>query len=346
VVVNEKEKTVFMTNFGIENGRDTGVDTVSFNCNGCGKCCNSAPLMSIPELFYHENLFVGCLAIRRVNRYQTGDTLINASARYDISTDDVRQLEELAESQLFNPGVKNRGHYDFSIMTQAVDYESLNKCPALGEDRHCTIHHDRKPTVCSMVPFDSLYPDSLQNIVLMSRQFGEDCIAAGERDGYDIVINNRQVVNTRYRNILKQRRDDLYLEKQWWGNAVFAMLQNEVFCNPAEIAKIPVDHGLLSLSIIPVLMTLAGASEQCRDRCLRYVDSQVNLIDIKVNQAIARKSASDKQTTSVLRSFKNHYLKFRPQLAATQPNEQLFTESERDNWITGLENYLEVSLQN
>lgn len=332
------EKADFMTNSGIEKERYTGVDTISFNCNGCGKCCNSAPLMSIPELFYHENVFVGCLAIRRVSRHQAGDTLISAGARYNVSPDDVRQLEEMAESQLFRSDVKNQGHYDFSIITQAIDYESLNKCPALGEEGQCTIHHDRKPTVCSMVPFDSLYPDSLQNIVLLSRQFAENCIVAGKREGYGVVINNRQVVNTRYRDILNQRRDGLYLEKRWWGNAVFAMLQNELFCNPAEIAKIPVDHGLFSLSIIPVLMTLAGVSGPCRDRCLRYVDSQVNLIDIKVNQARARKSASDKQTTQVLRSFKNHYLKFRPQLAATQPNEQFFTVSE----ITGLENYLEV----
>jgi hypothetical protein len=88
-------------------------------------------------------------------------------------------------------------------------------------------------------------------------------------------------------------------------------------------------------------MVLAGVSEKCNARCLQYVDSQIALIDDKIRLAISRKSVVDKQITKEFRSFKDNYLKFRPQLAATQPKEQLFTE--KDNWITGLENYLEVS---
>jgi Fe-S-cluster containining protein len=191
MVIDRKEKAAVMTISPIELGRGKGIDTVSFNCNGCGKCCNSAPLMSIPELFYHENLFVGCLAIRRVNRHKAGDTLISSGISYRVSTDDARQLEELAEKHLFNPGDKSLGYYDFSIMTQAIDYESLKKCPALGEAGHCKIHHDRKPKVCAMVPFDALYPNNLQDIVLMSRQFEENCIVAGERDGYPVVVKNK-----------------------------------------------------------------------------------------------------------------------------------------------------------
>ena len=36
------------------------------------------PLMSVPELFYHENLFVGCLSLRRIKRYKAGEILIAA----------------------------------------------------------------------------------------------------------------------------------------------------------------------------------------------------------------------------------------------------------------------------
>lgn len=31
--------------------------------------------MSLPELFYHENLFVGCLSLRRIKRYKAGEIL-------------------------------------------------------------------------------------------------------------------------------------------------------------------------------------------------------------------------------------------------------------------------------
>ncbi|MGD0962022.1 MAG: hypothetical protein ABSB19_19610, partial [Methylomonas sp.] len=273
-------------------------ETISFKCTVCGKCCNSAPLMSLPELFHHEKLFVGSLSLRRIRRHKIGETLIAQSSRHIVSDADAQLLADIAEAQLFNNGaVKNKLDYDFAVMTQAMDYESLNKCPALGEDYHCLIQEDRKPAVCSMVPFDSLYPDSLQNIVLLSRDFKEICIVNGFQDDYPIVVRDRQVVNPHYLQALKQRRDDLRMEKQYWGEAVFAMLRKEGFCNPGEAAKIPMDNGLISLSIIPALMVIAQVSKKCNARCLQYVDSQIELIDGKISQAISRKSTLDKQTT-------------------------------------------------
>lgn len=37
----------------------------SFQCSACGRCCNSAPALSVDELFHHSARFVGCLAVRR-----------------------------------------------------------------------------------------------------------------------------------------------------------------------------------------------------------------------------------------------------------------------------------------
>ncbi len=319
-----------------------GINTVSFNCTVCGKCCNSAPLMSLPELFHHENLFVGCLALRRVRRHNAGDIVIAVDIHYPVSTVDIQMLTDMANAQLYKPDTqKNNSEYDFLIMTQAMDYDSLNKCPALGENHHCAIHDDRKPAVCSMVPFDSLYPDSLQNIVLMSRRFGEKCIISGDHDDYQVVIKDRQVVSQSYQNALNQRRNDLCLEKQWWGNAVFKLLQHEVFCNPAEVAKIPMDNGLLSFSIIPVLMVLAEVSERCNARCLQYVDSQINLIDKKVNLAISRKSVADKQTTKEFRSFKDKYLKLRQLLVAGELS-NFSSGTKNQSRVNEVENYLGV----
>jgi Fe-S-cluster containining protein len=295
--------------------------------------------MSLPELFYHENLFVGCLAIRRLTRHKTGDTLKTANTAHTLSAEDADNLAAMAQAQLFTLGTEgNRGNYDFSIMTQAMDYESLRKCPALGSDHHCAIHHNRKPTVCSMVPFDALYPDSLQNIVLMSRQFEENCIVAGQRDDYQIVVKNRQVISEQYHNAIKQRRDDLHWEKQYWGNAVFTALRTALFTNPAEIAKIPINNGLVLLSIIPVLQVLADVSDHCRTRCLQYVDRQIALIDSKIAQAILRKTPADKQTTQTFRLFKEKYVKIRPALAAATANEQLsdFQKENVENYLAGV----------
>ncbi|WP_028081842.1 YkgJ family cysteine cluster protein [Solimonas soli] len=43
---------------------------IHFRCSACGACCDSPPAMSLPELFEHEDSFVGCIAI-----HGGGDTL-------------------------------------------------------------------------------------------------------------------------------------------------------------------------------------------------------------------------------------------------------------------------------
>lgn len=121
------------------------------------------------------------------------------------------------------------------------------------------------------------------------------------------------------------------------------MLQNEFFSQPDAVAKILLDNGLLSLSIIPVLMVLAGVSEKCNARCLQYVDSQVALLDNKINLALIRKSVADKETTKEFRLFKDNYIKFRYQLIADQQKKQFFVSSlEPEEWVKDLEAYLGV----
>jgi hypothetical protein len=57
-----------------------GTDAWSFRCSACGKCCNSPPEMSVPELFHHQHRFVGCLAVRRLPRVSPGDRLAGEGA--------------------------------------------------------------------------------------------------------------------------------------------------------------------------------------------------------------------------------------------------------------------------
>ena len=302
---------------------NSGIDKISFHCSACGKCCNSAPLMSISELFHHEKLFVGCLALRKVKLHGAGDSLMAGDSQYQLQAEEAQLLGDLHDAQLFKVG--SSSPYYLSIMTQAMDFESLNRCPALNDHYGCSIHDDRKPAVCSMVPFDSLYPDSLQNIVLLNRRFEENCIVSGQLDGYPLVFANRQISDQSFRAALQKRRDDLILEKQLWGQAVFQTVHKELFSNNLQAAKIPADEGALLLSIIPVLQVLANLSESLRLRCLRYIDSQIGLLDDKIAQAIARKSASDKPTTRSFRSFKEHYLILRQQLVSLKSNRPFAT---------------------
>lgn len=319
----------------VENTACTG--KVSFHCSACGKCCNSAPLMTVSELFYHETLFVGCLALRRIKQHRVGDIFMAGNTSHSLSKADVQLLEDVSEAQLFKVGPAD-SHF-VSIMSQAMDYEALNRCPALNDAQGCSIHDNRKPTVCAMVPFDSSYPDSMQNIVLMGRQFDENCIAVGQPEGFHPVVADRKVVDQQFRENLQKRRNDLCWEKQLWGNAVFQSLRRELFYNPAQAAKIPAGNGALLLSIIPVLQALAIVSERTRGRCLRYVDNQIRLLDDKISQAVSRKSAADKQTTREFRSFKERYLKFRVQLLTLKPSREAL-DVKHQNWIAKVQNYI------
>lgn len=270
--------------------------------------------MSLPELFHHETLFIGSLAIRRVQRYKAGENLMVGQSGFHLAETDARELTELADSIHFN---FNQA-YDLSIQTQALDYVSLNRCPALSEDNLCSIHHNRKPSVCSMVPFEALFPDRLQHLVLANRDLGEDCIASGLKEDSQIVVKDRQITSEEYQQSMEQRRRDLLAEKQGWGEVVFELLRPALLADRQQLERIPFD-GFFNLSIIPLLNVIGGVSEPYRNRVLQYVDNQIELIDLKVSQAIQRKNLNDKPTTQTLRGFKQAYLTFRSGLLQKQP---------------------------
>jgi Fe-S-cluster containining protein len=202
------------------------IDKVSFHCNACGKCCNSVPLMNVSDLFYNETLLVGCLSLRTVKLHRVGDIIIAGNIGHSLSEVEAQLLDDLSEAQLFKISPTD-SHY-MSIMTQVMDYETLNRCPAVNETQGWNIHDNRKPIVCSMVPFDSSYPDSLQYIVLLSRRYDADCIAAGQLDGHQLAVTERTIVIQQFRENLQKRRNDLRWEKRLWGNAFFQSLREEL----------------------------------------------------------------------------------------------------------------------
>jgi Fe-S-cluster containining protein len=263
-------------------------DAWSFRCSACGRCCNSSPQLSVPELFRHQHIFVGSLAIRRVRRLQPGERHFGITA----DAGDCAASSELAERLLHRTEESTRGGYDFLLTMQGFDSPSSTRCPALGEARGCTIHRDRKPATCSAVPLEALAPDRLQRLVLAGRRSsgdlpGSECIVSGERRGFSVVTRGAAVTDAAMREALARRRADLTAEKRWWGDAVFGILRKELFDDAAAAGRIPFD-GFLALAAAPVLMVLAEVSESCRGRCLEYLDAQAGLIEARIAGAELR----------------------------------------------------------
>jgi uncharacterized protein len=278
-------------------------DSWSFHCSACGICCNSPPQLSLPELFRHQHLFVGSLAIRRVKRLRLGEQLGGETADAGACA----AFSELAEKLLHPVEPSPQAPCDILLSTQGFDYPSLNRCPALGDDRRCAVHHDHKPVTCSVVPLEALVPDRLQHLVLAGRcssgeSHGTDCIVSGERAGFAPTTRHAGVVDECMRQSLALRRSDLAADKHWWGNAVFRLLQKDLFGDPVAVSRIPFD-GFLTIAPAPVLMVLAEVSERCRARCIEFLDAQVALIEDKIRQALVRKQSADRPITGQLRAF-------------------------------------------
>lgn len=292
---------------------------VSFRCSACGKCCNTPPALTVPELFHHERLFVGCLSVRRLPRHRLGGRLTAGDAVHELSAADVEQADRLAGELLFEPRLASQRGFGaqpprFALATQGLDYPSLGACPARLADGRCGIHDDRKPGICGSVPLDPLQPDRLQHVVLLHRRaeaayLGADCIAAGRRDGHAALTAGGEVVDVDYRGHLGRQRRALAAEKATWGDAVFALLERDLLADEAQARRAPAD-GYLTLSLVPVLAVLATRSAACRARCARYATSQIALIDHKVGQALRRRREQDRAVTRELRAFSQAYERF------------------------------------
>ncbi len=279
--------------------------TWSFRCSACGKCCNSAPQMSVPELFHHQRRFVGSLAIRRVPRLRPG-TRLGGNAGATASDRDCDAYSDLADAVLHRLPGEPRVH-DVLLATQGFSPSPSDPCPALGSDMRCTIHDDRKPATCAVVPLEALVPDRLQHVVLAERTreaayLGADCVARGARPDFSRMTDRLAVVDDGARASLARRRRDLADEKRWWGESVFQMLKDDLFADATALARVP-ESGFLVMAMAPVLMVLATVSSRCRQRCLEYVDAQTVLIESSIRVAVARRRLDGRAEIEQLGAF-------------------------------------------
>jgi len=286
----------------------------AFRCNACGKCCNSSPRLTVPELFRFESRFIGALVLRRIRRPAVGSLRADNTP---LTSDDVEAIARLAERLLFAPG-GTAGSDDVAISVQGLDYPSRDRCPALGDDSLCTLHETGKPITCASVPLDAVQPDRLQPAVLASRMaetdfLAADCLVAGERAGFVPLTRGRDVVDPTYRDALHRQRDALAADKRYWGGEVYRLLHGELFSSAAQLARLPFD-GFLTIAPVPLLVVLAGVSGRCRLRCLGFLDAQLSLIEQEIGEAIARKRDGDRPVTLQLRGFAQAYRVLRERL--------------------------------
>jgi uncharacterized protein len=264
-------------------GACDGTGTWSFRCSACGRCCNSPPQLAVPELFRHERVFIGSLAISKVS----GDRFAIAARAFGYPSR--ARCPALADG----------------------------RCTIHGDGKPATC---AAVPLDPLVP-DRLQHVVLARRAGGPESVGSDCIMPGEREGFGVLTHDAQVMDPAFRDALARRRADLAADERFWGAAVFELLKKDLLSSAAVTAKIPAD-GFLSLSLAPALLVLAPVSDGCRERCLQYVHAQLALIRGMVEEAVLRRRREDRTTTEQLRVWARAYESLANALASPLPERE------------------------
>ncbi|KXU96866.1 hypothetical protein CR51_22295 [Caballeronia megalochromosomata] len=267
------------------------VNSYSFHCTACGKCCNSPPAMSLRELFEHRDVFVGCIALGRIPR--DAHTPLHA-----FPVDEANAI---------------------TITTLGLDYPSLGRCPALAHDGLCSLHAKGNPDQCIAVPLDPLVPDHLQHAVLAQRShgagwIGAQCIRPGEHGGA-LLLRAGEIVDEEAKAAMHRRRQALNLERELWAASLFDALRRDVADPRRALAMLPSD-GYRTIASVPALLGIGTLSTPLARSCIAYIDAQTALMHRNVWQAVQRRRLDDRPMTQTLRGFSDALQHARAHLCA------------------------------
>ena len=283
----------------------------SVRCAACGSCCNSAPILSLPEVLRHQHLFIGALGLRRVGRVRAGDSIGHGGAALVANTADQASCELIAADCLHPfPGEE----HDLLLTPLGFEDPGIGPCPALGADARCTVQGRDKPSMCKAIPCDPLVPDRLQHLVLAERWMDSDdlgarCIARTS-DPQRMSVQGARVLDLDVRRALAAARRSMAADKRFWGIAIHAQIVEHVLGEPGGAERVP-KQDFLVMPLTPVLGWLAQVSKRCRERCLEYLDAQMVLCETSAHRYIARTRSSLDESLARLRGFAraNHVLR-------------------------------------
>ncbi|MBU9425322.1 flagellin N-methylase [Burkholderia gladioli] len=287
-------------------------------CHACGRCCNSPPSLSMRELFRHRERFVASIAIARVPRRRLGERIRIGELDHELDAEDLAAHDALAD-RLY-PRIAPGGDC-LSLSLRGHDYASRERCPALSDDGHCSLHAAGKPAICEAVPLDPLAPDRLQAFVLGARREQAEWIGAGclsERGEPDVTDAAEPLVEAGRvlaGAALAACREALEVERAIWRDAIAAQL---IASGPEwarSWAQLP-PGAHLTIPAVPALLAIARISSRCREATIEVLDCQRRLIGSMVEAALERRLPEDRATTRELRAHAEACEKARRELAS------------------------------
>ncbi len=288
-------------------------ESIAFDCTCCGRCCNSPPRLSLPEIFRFQHVFIGSLAVSRLSTHG-----------------DPQRAALLDRIALRAPGPRGATH--LALTPQGYGYDSEAFCPALAADFRCSLHGAGKPTQCQAVPLDPFAADAEQQAVLRERMndsifANAGCLATALPSSRTTLVDDTSIVDVGHAAALERRRAALSLDVMIWGAAVAAHVLRDM-----EAALGP--SGFVALPLVPALLVVAGFSAACRDRCLDFLQAQSLLIETALQRARALRRADDRPMSRRLQAWNDSYRDLRRIL--DQPPSAWLPPSigrEREAWL-------------
>lgn len=156
------------------------MDKIYFNCNACGKCCNTPPTFLFSDFMKYSKEFI--IAIKLTSAKRSGKKLKNE--------DDLYQIQK--HNDRIYPIVNNNMTIAFPYGLKTGPY-----CPKLLPNGQCSIYESR-PTRCRSVPFQATVPESFLlngfggGLSLFMKQ---GCITTQPKDGFIKIYDENKITN-------------------------------------------------------------------------------------------------------------------------------------------------------
>lgn len=299
--------------------------TYGFKCNGCGKCCTSAPALSLDEVYKYKDVFIPRVRFDVTNLLNATRGLPEKIKAEVIET--MKQRFTIAERSSSSGDFDLKEHFAISIQIAPIDYHVNDRCMMLRDDNRCELHlQNNKPQICQVVPFSTFMPEATLPVKLQDARQSY-CTQIFENpssdDNCEIIFRDGKVnFDSELGKALRMNQVSCSKDQPILGTMVemlsnIGLIHEDFYQHVMDTLQ---DGGDLTISFTSLLMCFTGfletdASELVPNGFTKetipiFCQSQISLIDKEIAKALKRKNRNERSITAELRSIRQDYINF------------------------------------
>lgn len=255
---------------------------IYFNCNQCGKCCNSNPVLMFSEIIENYKSFIILFRF------------------FDDKIQDLEKNNIIKYTYIDSLSLKNVGR---SIHPFTFEYKSKNKCSMLNDDNTCKMYHQKRLEICKVVPFHATVKEEMQFKSKKSLDFyiSNNCISTNTIDGYIPIYSSNRVLEPYKTSI------DIII-KDFADNSQIIQYMSYLRSKANPVNNL---IGIIANeTLIYYLISLLYLKKITENTIRQILESQITLLDEKIKEALIRKNKDDKEQTSLLRDASDVYKRY------------------------------------